>query len=538
MKNILLLFFLGWQLTIVAQEDINLQFDKNFYVLGETIWYSAYLIAENSTAQKANMLRIELVAKDGQVQQRNNLLLENGIAKGHIAIPLDWEEGWYTFHAYTVWSPNPTIKNSATVNIPIYDDFKSHQEVESVMNKAKKELSSSLACTVKTNKNEYERRATITLDLGTQALNEGTISVAVLPKEMLTATNSLIPTKANFSTTENQKPEALHASYGQIEMKENGKKTLGVGVHYIEDNQLQWTSADEKGVFSTVNKLGVAQQVQIFGLFNNQNQTYTEALSSQELNFTQSLTTKYQSGETLGVNSYIKKYLTQSQQRKKYQEIFGLEKAMLTNVESVDKQRFQPDAVYNLDDYASMTSLEEFLTEVIPFIKIKTKKGKPVVRMFNELKVFTDDAPIYLVDNWLTYDQEAILNIPIAAIESISLYRTTTTLKSQFGVLGNEGVIGIKTKQKERSKIIEKLTNIMPVQGIAKAMKFSTLKASFKQMPDFRPLIYWNADVLLKDGKAQITFPHSDDLGEFVIRVKGMTKDGELLEGSGTYLVK
>ena len=185
-----------------------------------------------------------------------------------------------------------------------------------------------------------------------------------------------------------------------------------------------------------------------------------------------------------------------------------------------------------------MTSLEEFLKEVIPFIKVKTKGGQLAVTMFNELKDFTDKDPLYLIGNQLCYDQAAILEIPISAVESISLYRTTNTLKSQFGILGNDGVIGIKVKQKEREKILEKLTNIIPVQGITKADAFATRKGSFDRTPTFRPLIYWASGLALKNGTTQISFPHSDDIGEFSVLVKGMTIDGQLFEGSITYEVR
>ena len=538
MKKLLFLCFLCGQFTLFAQENINLHFDKHFYALGETIWYNAYLSPENPTAQQAKMLRVELVDKEGIIQQKNNLRIEDGRAKGALVIPLDWEEGWYTFHAYTVWNPKPTIKNSATVNIPIYDDFKEHQE-HSVTDIGKtNNFKNSLTSTIKTDKKQYQRKAVVTVDLAlSTTIKTGNISVAVVSKELTNVTNTLQVTQADFTTTALQKPEALNTVYRQIASTENAKKPLGIGANYAEDNALQWTAADENGVFATTNQLGRNQPTQFFGLFNNQNKTYTTALPTEALKLTAALSTKASTTEKLPFDKAIKKYLTQRQQRKKYQEIFGLEKAVLTSMENVEKQNFQPDVVYNLADYASMTTLEEFLVEVVPFVRIKTKKGKPTVRMFNELKEFTKENPVYLVNDWLTYDQELVLNIPIAEVESISIYRTTNTLKSQFGILGNEGVIGIKTKAKNAMKMEESLTNITSVQGILKAPTFSTLKTTFNRLPNFRSLIYWNSDVVIKDGKAQITFPHSDDLGEFIITVKGMTADGQLIEGSGTYQV-
>jgi len=312
---------------------------------------------------------------------------------------------------------------------------------------------------------------------------------------------------------------------------------LGIGMHYVTDNKIQWTIADEDGVFATTNQLGRNQFAQAFGLFNNQNKLYTAALPTRALKLTSDLSTKNRSTTPLPFNEDIKKNLIQSQQRKKYQEIFNLEQAISANTDKIETKEFQADIAYNLADYASMTSLEEFLIEVVPFVKIKTKKGERTTRMFDELKEFTDDNPVYLINDWFTYDQEAVLNIPIAAVETISIYRTTNILKSQFGVLGNNGVIGIQTNSKIAKEIAETLSNIRPVQGIANGSTFSIPERSFKRLPDFRTIIYWESDIVIKDGKTQIVFPHSDDLGEFYIKVKGMTNDMELIKGEGMYQV-
>ena len=523
---------------VVAQENINLHFDKNFYVLGETIRYNAYLTAESPTASKATMLRVELVDKAGSIQQQQRLVIEAGSVSGTMTIPLDWKEGWYTFHAYTVWNPKPTIKNSTTVNIPIYDDFKEHEE-NSIANDSPANFKANLTGTVKTNQQRYGKRGMVKVEIAVPTSGKTAIvSVAVLSKEMKAATADLQGIQTEFTTSEAQKPEALNTFYGQVNLAENDRKPLGIGVHYSMDNAVQWTAADENGVFSTTNRLGMNQSAQIFGLFNNQNKTFTGPLATQTLNFTDALSTKYRLTEKLPYNESIKKYLAQSQQRKKYREIFGLEKAILASIENIEKLSFQPDVAYDVAEYASMTSLEEFLVEVVPFVKIKTKKGKPSVRMFDESKQFTNSNPVYLVDGWLTFDQESVLTIPITEVATIGIYRTTNTLKSQFGILGNEGVVEIKTKPNAAAKIKETLTNISPAQGIKKVTAFSTPKIAFGKLPDFRPIIYWKGDVILKDGKAAISFPHSDDLGEFSIIVKGMTTEGELIEGNGAYEVK
>ena len=538
MKKLWILALFIGHFSLSAQEDIHLHFDKPFYVLGETIWFNSYLNTSVSNVQKASVLRIELVNMDGIVQLSKKLPLRNGVAQGSIQIPLDWTDGWYIFHAYTLWNPNPSIKNITSVNIPIYDDFKTYPLSETASLQAEKDFTNSIDCTVKLEKDNYSRQSKVKVNLNLNGTNASNLSMTVIPKNWVEETALLIPSQANFETSTQQKPESPTAFYGQLT---GDKKPLGVGIHFLMDNQLQWMSSDEKGIFQGENKLGINQQVQAFGLFNQQNQTYTAALNIQAFNPTQDISKQFKNNAPLPSNKGIQQYLQQSQQRKKYKEIFGLNQAVLVNTETTTKKAFQPDVTYEVATYSSMLNLEEFLREVIPFIKIKSKKGKPTITMFNEQKNYTKNNPVYIVDGWLTYNQASVLAIPIASIETVQLFRTTNTLKNQFGILGNNGVIGITTKTKKPvvvNQLIDELTNVSQANDFMQTTPFSTVNRSFEKLPDFRNTIYWNGEVVLQNGKGEISFSHSDDLGAFIIVVKGMTEDGKLIEGRGEYTVK
>ena len=106
MKKILFLFLCCSSIALYGQENIALHLDKNFYVLGENIWFSAYLSPDNSSAQKAKQLRIAITDNDGNIKKSTYLPIINGSASGMITVPLDWKEGQYMFHAFTVWNPN------------------------------------------------------------------------------------------------------------------------------------------------------------------------------------------------------------------------------------------------------------------------------------------------------------------------------------------------------------------------------------------------------------------------------------------------
>lgn len=55
--------------------------------------------------------------------------------------------------------------------------------------------------------------------------------------------------------------------------------------------------------------------------------------------------------------------------------------------------------------------------------------------------------------------------------------------------------------------------------------------------PDFRPTLYWNPNLTLEDGKANIDFFTSDELADFVVVVEGITKNGKICFGITSFSV-
>jgi hypothetical protein len=55
--------------------------------------------------------------------------------------------------------------------------------------------------------------------------------------------------------------------------------------------------------------------------------------------------------------------------------------------------------------------------------------------------------------------------------------------------------------------------------------------------PDFRPTLYWNADVNLENGKVNLGFFTSDELADYVVVVEGITKNGKICFGTTGFSV-
>ena len=89
-------------------EKAYLHLDREYYVLGDDIWFKAYLLnAQNNTPiYTSNNLYVELIAPDATVTYRDVIRLENGVGNGDFRLSDSLLAGTYHIRAYTNWMKN------------------------------------------------------------------------------------------------------------------------------------------------------------------------------------------------------------------------------------------------------------------------------------------------------------------------------------------------------------------------------------------------------------------------------------------------
>ena len=109
-----------------------------------------------------------------------------------------------------------------------------------------------------------------------------------------------------------------------------------------------------------------------------------------------------------------------------------------------------------------------------------------------------------------------------------------------FGSRGANGVISVFTRTGDvafRNEFVRNVRGrITPrVTGFKQAREFYApeyplhkLDELSDQKPDYRPTMYWNPDVLFKEGKATVDFYTSDMTGKFKVILEGISKGGNI----------
>jgi hypothetical protein len=82
-------------------EKIYLQYDKEYYVAGETIWFKAYLQSDGKPSNLSNNFYLQFADSKGQVVSTHKFPIMGAVVKGNINIPDSLPQGNYYIRALT-----------------------------------------------------------------------------------------------------------------------------------------------------------------------------------------------------------------------------------------------------------------------------------------------------------------------------------------------------------------------------------------------------------------------------------------------------
>jgi len=187
-----------------------------------------------------------------------------------------------------------------------------------------------------------------------------------------------------------------------------------------------------------------------------------------------------------------------------------------------------------MDSYVSLDSLREYFYELVPSVKfVQRRYGLEVSMVDPQTMTYIDEKPGIFLDGVLYDNFPAIFNIPVENIHRMSILPNTYYYKDlTFG-----GIIDIHTKKSDFNSVplLPNMTRFrFPVADPCE-WKFTSpdyaMENSLKRIPDFRYLLHWESDVQVDNsGEAFLQFYTGDVPGDYVIRVMGMSRDGEPLQ--------
>lgn len=199
----------------------------------------------------------------------------------------------------------------------------------------------------------------------------------------------------------------------------------------------------------------------------------------------------------------------------------------------------KPVKTYLLDNYTRFTTIEEVLREYVTSIAVSKKQGKFSIKMYNVDKLL-NGKPLILLDGTPVFDADKIFYIDPLKIKRLDVVSTDYL----YGPAVLNGVMNFITYKGDMNGFeIDPRAVILDYEGLQQERKFylpvyDTDQQLKSTIPDFRTVLYWNADVNTTHGVNNLTFYTSDRPGRYIGVVEGNTTSGEAGSGYFTFEVK
>ena len=527
-------------------ECIVVQTDKPFYVSGETIWFKVFLL-NDSFEVKSRVLHVDLVSHQNKTIIRQKLLIDNRTSFGSITLPMDAEEGYYRFRAYTHYNLNFKPVHLYETILPVYQLDNENIVYSNHIREDRVQLTGTAGVLVITDKEVYKPRDLLTVSVQINGLKgtgkKNSFSVSILPLDVAGYESQFIENQSkcdNSSLNEDQLIDAEQTLFFEGRLQDPKTKLSVnsdlISIYMDKTSQFIRASVVDGEIQVPVPDYWGQEIFQIFNLDPYQPTVVEYVPAPQHIR-----ATPYYNSEQPARTQAVLKYMELMKKRLKIIELFDLYKPLVPG-KKISSAR-KPDVVYLTKDYRQIFSFEEFINEAIINVKVRTINDKKTVRMFNrEAGSLFMDHPWYIVDGYLTFDEKEVLGIQYRDIIEVRLFTKTSTIRTYFEpFMWRNGIMEVITRDVKYSRKLKRNPNVVEIEGFSMQQNFkSTYTLSENEAtPDLRGVMYWSPNVFTNEkGEAQITIPLSDDTGKFAIVVVGTTNFHDLLTGFDTFEIK
>ena len=213
-------------------------------------------------------------------------------------------------------------------------------------------------------------------------------------------------------------------------------------------------------------------------------------------------------------------------------------------VRTVDKPDYSfygyPTVRFKPSDYVALPTLKEFFYELIKNVIVRKEKGKPYFRIIGEHPDLALYEPLVLLDFVPVFNIDKVLSLAPEKVSHIDIINWVYIRGDQrYG-----GILSIITNRGDRAGV--------DLPGNSFFFPFKTCESmedvafpgyekdpGDERTPDFRNCLLWAPDISLKTGES-ISFDlfTPDNQGEYVVIVRSVSGDGEVVQGECWFTVE
>ncbi|MGZ3750099.1 MAG: hypothetical protein ACXVB0_18885 [Mucilaginibacter sp.] len=200
----------------------------------------------------------------------------------------------------------------------------------------------------------------------------------------------------------------------------------------------------------------------------------------------------------------------------------------------------KPDKTYKLDDYTRFTTMEEVLREYIKEVYVVRSQKRYHIKMISE-KGFLEGDPLVMLDGIPIFDIDKVIALDPLKIKRLDVVRD----RYFWGPSDAEGILSYTTYKGDLGGVeLDPHAVVVDYEGLQLQRVFyspayETDSQVASRMPDFRNLLYWAPTINTgTQSKNQVTFFTSDQEGQYIGVIQGITANGEAGSQYFTFEVK
>ncbi len=542
----------------VFKENFQLFTDRNIYAVNEKILFRVFDLSYPylKTTNWSEILYVEIISQANKSVAQGKYLLNERGTWGYIEIPEATPSGLYYIRAYTKWMRNfaPTnyFHSFITIINPNNNELQTSKDLTVTNSDSIQNYSEIQRKTIRcnTDKKIYAKRekATIRISLPDRnVFSPDGYCLSVVKTGSLDTNMYRIrfPADINANHPEflNYFPETKELSLsGKIVTGERKTPVTYARIHLVvlgNNPEYIGTPIDKTGRF----RFFLPRHTGIQDLFitvETGNDLPVEILVDN--NFS-----------TDFVQLPQQPFILSSKQLEVIREImFNMQVEKIfrqthTNTESIEKEDSasldffgNPLITIKTEDWVKLPTLDEFFFELIPTVDVKKKKGKRYFKLIGEHSDIDVYKPLILLDHVPIIDVETILSLSPEKIDHIDIVNTTYIR----GYLHFGGIVSIISCEGDMAGLDippnSRLFNFKTLEP-QQEIEFPDYATSTnnERIPDLRNCLFWIPNIKMDRGeKNSFDFYTSDNQGEYIVVVHGVTADGKILEGECNFVIK
>ena len=531
-------------------EHLNLFTDRSIYAVGESLQFRAdHAVSSVEVNDWSSVLYVELVTASGNAITQGKYTLKDGISTGSLQIPSGTLTGLYYLKVYTRW-----MRNSGAGTFS-YTPLK-------IINPNRMEVANG------TRGNGYDSNVTRV------AFRQGEINCSLDASLYGMGEEVSVQLKGPFNAYLDQinccvtvvPLGAIDTLSGQLLLSSNKDGAEEFSIDYLPDvgkgpslsgsvilpdqSTAQFTTlhfsllGDDPDFFATVTDAHGRFALSLPVRFGEQEfyvspDSQIDALKEVRIDQDFDVSPLPVPAVKFELSEWERSIATRMAISMQLSRVYGTSVPIVEDSLKVEPLPFYGSRVQrlNMDDYVNLPTLEEVFINLIPNVDVIKRKGEVALKIHSDNSSIEIYEPLIMIDHISVFDQQAILALPPEKIHRIDLINEIY-LKGNV-VFG--GLISIYSKSGDMAGIdLPPGSYFFDFQSLYLEDKgFVVSSSPGDRIPDMRNTVFWMDDVIIgKELASELTFRAPSVPGSYVILVRGVAPNGEVLSATAGFTVK